>query len=210
MASGAADEVVPILRRTGDEAMDALGAVAKKADDWGWKGGKPGEITGTEYVQIVRNSDQAQKGTKRVTREALNRADKKFAEQTGYGRAFKDLYFGGNGRNSAAGERFNIASEFAKMEKADIPREWTGKLSKAIRGRLDTVGTTNPQYKGLYEDWGGTLQVPPKNLVPNDFYYVISDAMRPMTNDQRTVFLGLLSDWDDSLESLAKTVRNLA
>jgi hypothetical protein len=205
MASGAADEVVPILRRTGDEAMDALGAVAKKADDWGWKGGKPGEITGGMLSKTRIDSPDRRWYQSNIQRQLVDLTERK--PSSGVSKNYARL------KSYVPSEaEFNIANDFSRLESAGVPREWTGKVLGALYDlgltrsnnpaptNLLRLGSDNPGVFGVGRGASGIPMIAEQ----------VSDLMRPMTNDQRTVFVGLLPDWDDSIESLAKTVRNIA
>ena len=73
---------------------------------------------------------------------------------------------------------------FYNLEKADIPRRYTGKVARA---HLDAGGGyINPDTAQKY-----------------------SDLMRPMTDDQRDTFLALLPQWHGTLDELAEAARNL-
>ena len=82
-----------------DNADDA----ARVADDWGWKGGKPGEITGTDYMQDLNVKPE----------DLIPRLRKSFGDMK---RDDADL----------------LMQWFADMEDAGIPRRWTGKLAKKL------------------------------------------------------------------------------
>jgi hypothetical protein len=190
MASGAADEVVPILRRTGDEAMDALGAVAKKADDWGWKGGKKREITAdvlSRRLDDAKNSpdpDRVWEELGFLERGQLGRFAEKYPNSR-YGRHVSEVEYDPDLGQFDLSEAEALLEQLNLAQKADIPRAWTGKVVNAV--------TSSPE-----------------SMLRRTSMYKLSDLMRPMTNDQRTVFVGLLPDWDDSIESLAKTVKNIS
>jgi hypothetical protein len=51
-------------------AAKALDAIADTADDWGWKGGKPGEITGTEYRHALSKFNELAKYGDRDSKQA--------------------------------------------------------------------------------------------------------------------------------------------
>jgi hypothetical protein len=75
---------------------------------------------------------------------------------------------------------------FDTLEKAGIPREWTGRVYKALRADDHPINVLDRV---------------------EDSAQAISDAMRPMTNDQRETFLALLPEWTESLDDLVNAVK---
>jgi len=142
--------------------------VAKVADDWGWKGGKEGEVTGTMYVQNPMDPSNL-----------MARLEKDF-----------DLY--------DKGSADLLMRWFSDLESADVPREWTGKIAKKLweAGALRVRGIAD----NFIDDGNSGFL--------NSFKH-ISDAMRPMTNEQRETFLNLLPRWTGTLETAASTAKKL-
>lgn len=145
------------------EAIERLAkAAVKVVDDWGWKGGKPGEITGGKYMKDLNIKAD----------DLIPRLSKDFGDM---------------GPNDAD----YLMQWFADMEAADIPRQWTGKIAKAL--------------------WNSNTSLPfdesPSGMATN--FQNISNLMRPMTNDQRQTFLSLLPRWTGSLDQAAAAAKKL-
>lgn len=173
---------------------DAIEKLAKVADDWGWKGGKPGEVTGTNVVMQMslpkspsrdqklaqltyRMYEQLEKTKNPVIRDEVMRIWESY------------------GMNAAARD---FAKKFYTLEKADIPREWTGKVLAALDNSLDKSGLEYNRLLGYKY-----------NRSADGLAKGISDLMRPMTNDQREAFLNLLPRWTGSLETAASAAKKL-
>lgn len=206
----AAEALGRLIGEAGEKAARAAGGIGEgamkvardkmaKVSDWGWKGGKPGEVTGDMYVQAQKALDLAPKGKTREAKKVLRDIDAKFAKQLGYGN-MERLFPPGRSANSAAGDRFNIAREFSDMQRADIPREWTGKISKALQRRSSVTDTAMLPYAS-YPTATRYASLPG--------YKSISEAMREMNNDQRETFLALWPAWEGSLAELAQTAKQL-
>jgi hypothetical protein len=86
----------------------------------------------------------------------------------------------------------HMAGRFAKLEEADIPREWTGKVLMAIKQR---------ERSNIYGR--------PADRIGTSPYTGISRIMRPMTNEQRETFVSLYPEWEGTLEELANAARLL-
>jgi hypothetical protein len=80
---------------------------------------------------------------------------------------------------------------FKMMEDAGIPRKWTGKVADAMDRAPSSLFIYDLQYN--------TPMAVQK----------ISDLMRPMTDEQRQTFLGLLPKWSGTLETAATTAKKL-
>lgn len=170
VAEGLAKKAAPVVAKT---AKKAVKAVEDKADDWGWKGGKPGEVTaGTtkyEYPELAKLGKQL-----RESQSTLGSAARKAAEKSP-----TDL-----GADWQIGARYRGALQ--QLEQADVPRKWTGKITAVARDVLEgsagganiassLLGNKDPYaYKG--------------------FASALSSAMRPLTNSQRETLLTLLAD----------------
>jgi hypothetical protein len=143
--------------------------VARVADDWGWKGGKPGEVTGTDYM-----NDMSIRSSSLVPVLRKNFSDVGHPDDA-------DL----------------LMQWFADMEKAGIPRRWTGKLAKKL--------------------WN----TPAGQAVPYDespsgmatYFQNVSNVMGRLTEKERADlldnYLTLLPEWTESAEDFANFVRNV-
>ena len=203
-------------------AEDAAGAIAKKADDWGWKGGKPGEITGTDFMKR-RNKIQKDVENYYQKKWGLSPDDLKKDE---YSEAFEDDVYGTEtelfdemvarirdekpeftdflsntyGIDAWQGNAFtnregieHLMRDFYKMEQAGVPRRWTGKLLTAGRQYAEQTGANVGRRN-------------PSDLV-SEVYSKAPTLMEDMTESQRQVFMQLLPTWQGSLDVLVDTVR---
>jgi hypothetical protein len=186
------------------EALQKMLPKAAKADDWGWKGGKPGELTGGEYTQAL---DSVESEALRETKKHFNipedvkdynpyggEKQRRFYETKRINamdsyvreadRQLSNLYPSGLDTD----ETTLAMMSFDSLEKAGIPREWTGRV-----------------YKALGED------THPVDILDRaeDSAQAISDNMRQLTNDQRETFLSLLPEWSGSIDDLAEAARSL-
>lgn len=192
--AGVPAEAARITKPLGkDAALEAVRKIAersKKVDDWGWKGGKPGEITGQEFESALRSHRDA---FGNVIPSKKN-ADRKLVE-----RAFLQT------EDMTRGDVRSLMGDFADLEKADVPREWTGKIMRAIgRPLWEVADDMGNQLLGSTTPSGRPLIVMSRNIAEG-----VSNSMRPMTNDQRETFLALLPDWSGSLDELAEAAKNL-
>lgn len=180
---------------------DATNA-ATKADDWGWKGGKPGELTGGEYMRELRAAKEKADAA-RSRAEMRGVSDDQFANE--YHRlvdekmypsrikAETQLYADGGGYEATLADRWgeiftdSIMQDFETLERADIPRSYTGKILPALRRELRSAYTT----------------------VDPDRAQQVSDLMRSLSPDERETFVSLLPEWQDSLEELAELARTI-
>jgi len=194
-------------------AADASKKVASKVDDWGWKGGKPGEITGLSFTKQMADA-YAGGNTKNV-----NALYKKARKQLGIPDEVADSVM------------VRKMYEFSDMESAGIPRAYTGKIYKKIgdilthanvaswvshpkfiRG-LDTPGITgmlSEQLKPLTHAQRLTaidmLPTWPRSL---DDLGKTAKEITKMTSDQKETFLSLLPEWTESLDSLYNAAKNI-
>lgn len=198
MRSGAARINLGDMARTDVPArIAAIESLAKRApepvDAWGWKGGKPGELTGGDYMnELERASDAAYR------RSGYSPGDS-YDGETEYNDIVDDLmyptrsmameqfaksknpYFSNLADNPSYSEK--LMQELSMLEAADIPREWTGRVLAAI-GKNPTLTA-----------W--------------EHGQAISDAMRGLTKAQREDFIRLLPRSRVSPARLAETVRRL-
>ena len=162
---------------------DAIKGLAKVADDWGWKGGKQGEITGGELVRKL----QAKEHSTGEMLDFYRRLAK--SKQENIKTALNNL----NTSYGPFGASELMAYDFDTLEKAGIPREWTGKVLNALGGQIPRSNVLGVEF-----DAGGRMLAKQ-----------VSDLMRPMTNDQRQTFLNLLPRWTGTLETAAKAAKKL-
>jgi hypothetical protein len=178
--------------------------VVDVADDWGWKGGKPGELTGGEYVKALGD----------IEAEALRKTKRRFnipeevEDYNPYGGERQKLFYETQRLNALdpyvakADKQLSSMYEsgldtdettvammsFDALEKAGIPRKWTGRVYKALGENSSPLDTLD---------------------VVEESAQAISDSMRSLTNDQRETFLALLPEWSGSLADLADAARSL-
>lgn len=176
----------PIAKKIGTEVAEGL---VKKVDDWGWRGGKPGEVTGGDMVKAVRkyqknkNYDEyrevASKAESQLTASLSRKPDSPMAKH--YGTRIDE--------NTPASKytAYDVLAPFRYLEQADIPREWTGKVMNA-----------------LIKKHGGSAY-----SIADMAGKTISDLMRPLTKSQRDTFVRLYPEWEGSLEDLARAARTL-
>ncbi len=166
---------------------DAIKALAEVADDWGWKGGKPGEITGGMYVNELNDAFE------RLAMGNPNNPRWLAAEAAIYDKydplIRKQIENSSNAaiKNAWAGDIDAFMEQMKTLEDADFPREWTGKVYPALRSQLQR----------------------PYDRISPILAKQVSDLMRPMTNDQRETFLNLLPRWTGTLETAAAAAKKL-
>ena len=185
-------------RSSGDDVLKAAAKIAdegvKVADDWGWKGGKPGEITGREYM---RNLD--------IEPESLLPRLKKDFDVNGLDDA--DL----------------LMNWFADLEEADVPRKWTGKIAKKMWGSDSGIplDDSNSGLLTVFKDISKYMR-PMSNadrttlvsMLPN-WERTVSDlpstvkALKTLSSDQRETFMSLLPEWSGSIDDLAELTRTI-
>jgi hypothetical protein len=185
--------------------MGALESMLPKAaqagDDWGWKGGKPGEVTA---------------GSIQYDYEDLHKLGTQILKSKGtLGKVARELQTKGTGvkdpRQIGAHYRFALAA----LEDADVPREWTGKIAAVARDLLGNFGGAEQrrQANALLN-----LRLDSRNRpLPHQLADSISDGMRSLyvkgdpnlTKERRETFLALLPEWSESLKDLARLARNI-
>lgn len=194
--------IKPIAQKIGKEVAEGLAptaenaakkvvkAVKDKANDWGWKGGKPGELTGTRYTETLNTPLEDDN-----RRRALLQLRPSFPE------SFKfDLH----SQKHQAGQAMK---SFAALEGAGVPREWTGKVMRAIEkkhGTTDLESIRPSDYEKLLSNGRSIAGHSPMSLA-----HSMSSHMRGMTNQQRDTFLSLYPEWEGSLDDLANAAKNL-
>jgi hypothetical protein len=186
-----------------DEGGDVAKAVSK-ADDWGWKGGNPGELTGGEYLRIMRGAESQPSEWDTVSEEAFRTANKQLedAKTAGkpVGRLYETMYNGSLDDGFSPGmARIRATSiinrGFADLEKAQIPRSMTGKVLPQMYNDngLNTFYTSS--LLGNIPLWDSTNR--------------LSVMLETMDDAQRENFLALLPEWDGYLDDLAEAARSL-
>jgi len=207
----AADDVLRAIANAAKNVSgvdaDAIARMLPVVDDWGWKGGKPGELTGGEYVDAYRAaSKKADAAASRDELSApwLNDYELDQIRERAFQNAIsgpqavvtKQLKKGSIPIDSDWPEEniLRIMQDFADMERAGVPRAWTGKLFTPLREYSYTKVKTTPKAAAF---------------IGESAIREVSDLMRPLTNDQRETFVSLLPEWDGSLEDLAEASKNL-
>lgn len=141
------------------EAIERLAkAAVKMVDDWGWKGGKKGEITGHKYKRALDAYRSGKITATDLDEKVLLPAFKQFERAAASGKPIAKRF-----NEEVAGERLlrnyapnqpltrqdmaDIAElmleDFYILERSGIPRKWTGKLISEMR-----------KPAGIYEDQG--------------------------------------------------------
>lgn len=175
-----------LVKKAAPAVKKAAKAVEDKVDDWGWKGGKPGEMTGTDFTQglnMVVGSKGADKIHARASKQISNAADK------------------GKLPASLANNHSWAMREFTLAENAGIPRKWTGKVVKSLNpdNPVEFTGGGIKTFTSRSNDRSGNP----------DTYNRVSKMMRAMTNEQRDTFVKLLPEWEGSLDDLANAAKSL-
>lgn len=156
VAEGLAKKAAPVV-------SGAVKKATKAVDDWGWKGGKPGEVTGSMFKSTDLRND---------TDRVWTRASEQIRKATKSGKL----------PESNQTPDVNVKktmSGFAELEEADIPREWTARVLKSVNKRRNPAGgqllvpytpnaiskamrpLTNEQretFVSLYPEWEGSLE----------------------------------------------------
>ena len=188
-----ADSAQAIVRNVSDITADKVGALTRMADDvvddWGWKGGKPGEITGGQYPDLklriekqLRNEpvwDDPAVTDDDIARMIDDRAAAMMKKQFAPSPRVSEL--------ARTGSVDFIMDDFMRLENAGVPRAWTGKVLPQLREALEQGDEVSPAVAAT-----------------------VSRLMRPMTTSQRETFLSLLPEWEGSIEDLAVVARSLA
>jgi hypothetical protein len=185
------DMTRPVTGARRDALKAMLPKAAKAGDDWGWKGGKPGELTGGEYQKRLDDLYERYNYGEGLDYERFQNAEDALRDEM-FDTLENQLAKSSSDIDKSLYNDFNddmdkFAMDMSTLEQADIPREWTGKVWPVIQKKLDN----------------------PFDYVPPALAQQVSDAMRTLSNDQRKEFLDLLPEWTESLEDLANAVRML-
>lgn len=227
-AIGGADDVAraagKAVKAPKAAAAKALDAIADTADDWGWKGGKPGEITGGEFVQKLERSPIFGGFGSRPVRDDevdLLRAGIRQLEDAAkrakpIGRIFEqeveDLRSMGHSWQSAKNlAAMSINREFASLEAAGVGRSLTGATAGALR-RRGSAGNVWDRWGQLFpagRDVGAPGMHGGKPVWTGDTYRTIGKELEVLNPSQRETFLALLPDWTGTLDGLAEAAKAL-
>jgi hypothetical protein len=166
--------------------------VARVADDWGWRGGKPKEITGTEYHKQLddlyyryNHGNPVDRDRWAVAEDRLrDNLDVQIENQISRSKnsKLKKAFFSSN----ASIDKF--ATDMKELEQAGVPREWTGRLWPALQEQLQE----------------------PYDMISPTIARQVSAVMRSMSNNERDVFVTMLPRWSGTMEDLASTAKRMA
>jgi hypothetical protein len=187
--------IAPIAKSIGDDVVRGM----SKADDWGWKGGKPGEITGGEFIKDYNSFNNYSKRTN-IQKKASEQLDKA-SKSSPVGRMWKEL------KDSTAGGEAFMMKNFRDLEAADFPREWTGKafslpnyysyndLNIASQIMRNLNNTERQKFIDIVVDLYGDIS-------PEGIGKIVKS---PYTDD----ILKMLPQWEGSVDDLIKAVELL-
>jgi len=167
VAEGLAKKAAPVVKKAAKNVDDNL-------EDWVFKK-KPNEMSGNEYLKKINYA-----GHGFGEGASLNRNNSK---------ALKDKWAKQLGNDPILGKYPNgTALLFSKLEDANIPRKYTGKLAKALLkdDNYRTVKNTE-SFKKRIQD--------------------ISNGLKGMNESQRETLISLLPEWDFSTSSADDLVR---
>jgi hypothetical protein len=153
--------------------------VAKVVDDWGWKGGKPGEIDAFKYFDFTKRVNEPNFGG--MTAEEVSSIDNQVKKQMTKLTGFEDL---------SDDEIDLIMDSLSVLQKYDVPRKYTGKLYKVLLKDQDND----------FNEVNQIVEPAVKKLAP---------LMRELTDEQRETFLNLLPTWQGPLEDAATVAKKL-
>lgn len=214
-------------KASGDDMLRAAERIAAKADDWGWKGGKPGEITAAKYWkerEAIKKMGDTAAAEVRLT--ALDdKVRKQFAKS-------KSPYISGKKYSwvESQGPEYMMGL-FNELENANVPRKWTGKLVSSmletdpphllptyLAKPMETMSdSARKLYVELYpriskyfkeDDWAGNWDDWYENIV--DTTADVARNVDSMPAGQRETFMSLLPEWTESLEDLVFAVKELS
>lgn len=203
-----------------DEAIGRLAKATKEAaGDWGWRGGKPGEITGNEFVDFVKENAPYVRGASidETYANAVRMAelDNALGDYDSY-ESFMDTVRQVKNQLSKSKHKalvpyqtsdsltendVAVMTAFKQLEDLDVPRKWTGKIVAAIEEAPADLDRLLPN-------------VQEEMFLTNDDYIGevlknVANYMRPMTEDQRGAFLQLLYRWTGTMEQAANAAKKL-
>ena len=150
------------IARMAEQGIKALPGDTADLTSWMWRGGKPGEVTGSKFAEIGNSISSVNKyggsrgmvgklNTERskALKTAVNQIESHIKKNpdSAVGNVYDSLAV----RGINPQERANIIlrTVYLPLEKAGIPREWTGKVAAATAGKgIDPVKLYN-QLKPL-------------------------------------------------------------
>lgn len=202
------------------EALKSMLPKVENLDDWGWKGGKEGEITGNQWLAMLQDADDAAVETAAKERGALDEfgdVAEDFWDSEWATARYNDLLGDaeyeladqvGKQLTSVLGNRpgflqvRDAMSTFADMENANIPRRYTGKIYKGVRERIKSG--IDGELKRVFTP-SGTFSFTEDTFDAQ----ALANILEPMTHSERMEFLALYPEWVESLEDLVAAVRTL-
>jgi hypothetical protein len=182
-------------------------------DDWGWKGGKPGELTGSGLTKTFNVGEWSDPNNNPMI-EAL------------YRKAQLQLF---GKRTESLSNTVGAMDNFFLMERAGIPRAYTGKIykkklvntrkAKAWLGEMPNSRAIDiydvvESLAGMLEPLTHSQRLTAIDMLPTwsrslgDLEAVIS-AVDSMTAGQRLTFMQMAPTWKGDLNKLANVARNL-
>lgn len=198
---------------------DAIRALAESADDWGWKGGKPGEITGGEYERALGKYNQLVKYGDRDSPQALNLYktledgamqwyDSALRGKLGPDWKKKAEYYAGRfGDVDKLSKNNKLRQAFLRGTPGEYGLSWLDEASK-ISLRFATF-----EEFGVPREFTGQLfRAMPQPIHGPTFANTteLVDAFKTLsTNDQRETFLNLLPRWTGTMEQAASAAKRL-
>jgi len=167
-----------VADNVGKKAVPVVSKAAKKVDDWVFKK-KPGEMSGNEYLEKMNYANHGF-----AEGAALNRNARVIKTQ------WKDQL---KGDPILVGRPSNTALTFAKLENANIPRKYTGKVAKGLLKNKTVPAPFGSAQSTLFEN-------------------TMSRGLKGMNESQRETLLSLLPEWDfstSSLDDLISAAKNI-
>jgi len=217
------DRVEAVKRMLGDAGEK----VAEKADDWGWKGGKPGEVTAGQLKDLRARGDLELADIE--LRDHVDRFSRKYPDSP----LVKQMKSGSGTRwiDNTLFEVRLFEDVMSAVEQADVPRKWTGLVAAALpksaiagpggkrrinRNRIkDFADLMRPMTNDQREFTGSAFRIlntqrsGPGELDVKRIGAALRSTWRQLTNDQREAFLALLPEWTESLDDLVAAVRTI-
>jgi hypothetical protein len=191
MAKGA-DKAVPAVPTAKVAKQQAISRVAETPvapatiDDWGWKGGKPGEISGDVMYRDLTTTrpgsydfhDQVDY----LNNEVLDSFARKYPN-TDYA-AYQKMATKGNAVPNPD-RLIDLVTGFKVAQEAGIPRAWTGK----VMGALDSK---------TREFWSA------------DDIRDLSSVLKPLSNADREAVVASIPTWTRSIPELGTFIKQLS
>jgi hypothetical protein len=170
-----------VADNVGKKAAPIVAKAAKKVDDWVFKK-KPNEISGNDYLNYYKKYTQT--STPKIPGSQVTEQDKLF-------RTFKNQWKEQLKNDPILTDRpTKTALTFAKLEDANMPRKYTGKVAKGLL-----------KNKTIPIEFGDTK-----------ISDVMSRGLKGMNENQRETLISLLPEWDfgtSSIDDLISAAKNL-